>query len=329
MTRVVVTGANGFVGQPLCATLLAAGHKVRAVVRRDEALRALPEGAEAVVLPQLDESTDWSEALSNADAVVHLVARTHVLEDKAADPLSAYRAVNIDLTEGLVRAAIAAGVKRFVFMSSIKAAGENADAPYTETMTPQPQDAYGVSKLEAEGRLLELTAGTDLAPVILRPPLVYGPGVKANFLRLMKALDRGLPLPLGAVRNARSMVFVGNLTSAVAAALAHPEAAGELFHVADKETLSTRELLLCLGERLGRPARLLPVPAGLLRLGGRALNKQGEMDRLLGSLTVATEKIQTRLGWSAPYSVQEGLEETVRWFRSAPSAPRAGAMSRG
>jgi nucleoside-diphosphate-sugar epimerase len=314
--KVVVTGANGFVGKPLCAALLASGHEVRALIRRDEALRALPEGAEAVVLPRLDESTDWSQALSNADAVVHLVARTHVLEDKAADPLSAYRATNVGLTEALVRAAIAAGVRRFVFMSSIKAAGENADAPYSETMTPQPQDAYGVSKLEAEGRLLELSAGTGLEPVVLRPPLVYGPGVKANFLRLMKALDRGLPLPLGAVRNARSMVYVGNLASAVAAALTHPGAAGEMFHVADRETLSTSELLLCLGALLGRPARLLPVPAGLLRLGGRALNKQGEMDRLLGSLTVSTEKIHRSLGWSAPYPVQEGLEETVDWFRS-------------
>lgn len=316
MPRLLITGANGFVGQPLCSALLATGYDVRGVVRRADAVDSLPTGVEPHLIPTLDENTDWRSALIDVDAIVHLVARTHVLHDTSSDPLSDYRAVNVTATEHLLEAALEAKVKRFVFVSSIKAVGENSEVAYSETTTPKPEDAYGISKLEAERRIFDLSANSALEPVILRPPLIYGPGVKANFLRLLKALAKGVPLPLGAVKNSRSMVFVNNLSSAIIASLRHPHAAGEVFHVADAETLSTRDLLVRLGDLLGRPARLLPVPVPVLQLGGRVLKKQGEIERLVGTLQVSTEKIQTNLDWSAPQSVQEGLQETVNWFRS-------------
>jgi len=319
MPRVLITGANGFVGQHLCSTLLAKGYDVLGVVRREEAAATLPANVEPYLIPALNENTNWRSALADVDAVVHLVARTHVLHDGSSDPLSEYRALNVDVTERLVEAALETNVKRFVFLSSVKAVGGNSELVYDETLAPEPEDAYGISKLEAEQRVFDLSAGTALEPVVLRPPLVYGPGVKANFLRLLKIIARGVPLPLGSVENSRSMVSLDNLSSAIAISLEHPQAAGEVFHIADAETLSTRDLVIRLGDLLDRPVRLLPVPVRVLKLGGKLLNKGDEIERLVGSLQVSTQKIQNNLGWSASKSVQEGLRETVDWFKSTYS----------
>lgn len=314
--RALVTGASGFVGRHLCPELVAAGWTVRAVVRSPEAARQLPQGVEHFAVSGIGPETDWAEGLEGVDVVAHLAGRAHVTREESADPVSAYREVNVGGTRRLAEACSEAGVRRLVFVSSVKAVGEGARVAYTEETACRPEDAYGVTKLEAEAALAEVSAGVEA--VVLRPPLVYGSGVKANFLRLLRLADRGLPLPFGSVRNARSMVFVGNLVGAISLCLEHPDAAGETFFVADRESLSTRGLVVKMGEALKRPARLVPVPVPLLRLVGRATGKSGEVDRLLGSLTVSTEKIRRTLSWSPPFSMDDGLRETVDWYRSRP-----------
>jgi nucleoside-diphosphate-sugar epimerase len=314
--RVLVTGANGFVGRVVCAQLMAAGWAVRAGVRRTEAIAALPVGVEPLIVPPAGGAGDWVPALRGTDAVVHLVARTHVLRDRASDPLAAYRRINVDGTRQLLAASSTTGVRRFVYMSSIKAVGEgNDNLPYTEAAACEPEDAYGISKLEAEG--LVLAAARDgVEPVVLRPPLVYGPGVQGNFLRLLEAVSRGIPLPLGSVNNARSMISVANLASVVQFGLEKPGATGEVFHVTDDTTLSTPQLISRLADLMHRPVRLLPVPVSLLRVGGRLLGRAGEVNRLVSSLTVSSAKARHVLGWVAPQSVEEGLRDTVTWFRA-------------
>lgn len=316
MTQILVTGANGFVGRHLCVRLLQEGHAVWAVVRRREALSELPPGVEAVVIGNMTEEESWQAPLAEVEVVVHLIARTHVLDDRAADPLLAYRQLNVDLTRTLVQASLDAGVERVVFLSSIKAVGEGSKEAYTETTPPAPEDAYGVSKLEAERLLFSLTQGSALVPVVLRPPLVYGPGVKGNVPRLLQAVSRGLPLPLGSVRNARSLVSVGNLVDAIALCAVHPAASRETFHVADDEAVSTRELVQLMGEGLGRAPRLIPFPAGGLALGGRLLGRREEVMRLVGNLTVSNHKLKEQLSWAPPQTARQAWRETGAWFRS-------------
>lgn len=316
--RVLVTGASGFVGGHLCPELMAAGWTVRAVVRNPEAARRLPEGVEHFMISGIGSETDWAEGLEGVDAVAHLAGRAHVTHEESADPMGAYREVNVGGTRRLAEACSEAGVCRLVFVSSVKAVGEGAPVAYTEETACRPEDAYGVSKLEAEGALAEVFTRTGLEAVVLRPPLVYGPGVKANFLRLLGLVERGLPLPFGSVKNARSMVYVGNLVGAILLCLEHPAASGGTFFVADGEPPSTRGLVMKMGEALKRPARLVPVPVPLLRLGGRVTGRSAEVDRLVGSLTMSTEKIRRHLGWSPRYSVDDGLRETVNWYKARP-----------
>ena len=235
--NIAVTGATGFVGQALCSHLLAHDHAVVPVVRHASGL------AGEVIVGNIDGATDWQPALSGCDAVVHLAARVHVMDDTAHDPLALYRATNTDGTLNLARQAAAAGVKRFVFISSIKVNGEGRDAPYRETDMPAPEDAYAISKWEAEQGLQQIAADTGLEVVILRPPLVYGPGVKANFLRLLQTVKRGWPLPLGAVRNRRSLLFLGNFVDAIRLCVEHPAAAGQTFLLDDGQAVSTPELI--------------------------------------------------------------------------------------
>lgn len=316
MAQILVTGANGFVGRHLCTRLFQEGHTVRGAVRRRETLGEVPPGAEAVVIERMMEEESWQAPLEGIAVVVHLIARTHVLDDRAADPLLAYRQLNVDLTRTIVQASLSAGVERFVFLSSIKAVGEGSDEAYTETTLPAPEDAYGVSKLEAERLLFSLTDGSTLAPVVLRPPLVYGPGVKGNVPRLLQAVSRGLPLPFGNVRNARSMVSVGNLADAVALCAVYPAARHETFHVADDEAVSTRELVQLMGEGLGKAPRLVPFPPRGLTLGGRLLGRREEVMRLIGNLTVSSRKLKEQLGWTPPQTARQAWLETGAWFRS-------------
>jgi nucleoside-diphosphate-sugar epimerase len=272
------------------------------------------------VLVDVTKDDSWLEALSKVDAVVHLVGRTHVLHDRASDPLGAYRSVNVDGTQRVLKACIEASVPRFIYLSSIKAVGEGAQSPYSEMSPCNPEDAYGITKREAEIAVLEMASKTDLHVSIVRPPLVYGPGVKGNFLRILQLVDRGIPFPLGCTHNGRSMVFVGNLTSAVAALLDQSSMTENIFHVVDDgEPLSTKELVTRLGHLLGRKVHHIPVPISLLRLGGGLLGHAGEVMRLVSSLTVSGERVKEALDWTPPYTVEEGLAETVNWYRTTLS----------
>lgn len=320
MPRVLVTGANGFIGQHLCRDLLGAGWKVKGAVRGPDTVRDLPVGVTRVAIGDLGPETNWTQALEDVDVVVHLAARVHVISERKnqAEALRVYRRVNVEGTRRLVESCVRAGVRRLIFMSSVKAVGEGGhspDRPYTETDACRPVDPYGISKMEAEQIVSAAGKTRGIQVVILRAPLVYGPGVRGNFLRLLRALDGGLPIPVATVRNARSMVFVGNLVDIIRLSMEHPLAAGAIFFVADQEPLSTQELIRRLSHHLGRRPRIVPVPVGLLMFVASCFGKRLEVDRLVGSLVVDTHALRGALGWHPPFGVDHGLAETVRWFR--------------
>lgn len=309
----LVTGATGFVGQRLLAALLARGEPVRAVTR---AAVALPPGVEHATIPGIDVHTEWTVALRGIETIFHLAARTHVLKDGAADPLREYRRINTEGTARLATAAARCGVRRFVFLSSVKVNGEATTArPYTEHDTPRPEDAYGQTKWEAERALRAVTQHSAMEAVILRPPLVYGPGVKANFLKLMDLVARGVPLPLGAVHNRRSLVYVDNLVDALCTAAVHPAAAGQTFMVSDGEDVSTADLVRALACALGVRPRLLSVPPALLTAAGTALGRRALVARLTGSLQVDAGFLRETLTWQPPCTLEQGLAATAAWYR--------------
>jgi len=324
---VAVTGADGFVGRHVCRALRARGCDVRPVARdRDCAARArdlLRDALPPVVVGDIGPATDWSAALGGAAAVVHLAARVHVMDETAADPLEAFREVNVRGTRRLAEAAAACGVRRLVFVSSIKVNGESTTgrAPFSERDAPAPRDPYGVSKWEAEQALAEVAAGGALEAVVVRPPLVHGPGVGGNLLRLMGLIDRGVPLPLAGVRNRRTLIAAGNLADLLALGVVHPAAAGRTFTAGDGEDHSTEELIRTLARGLGRPARLWPAPHGLLRgLAGLA-GKGAALDRLTGSLQVDSATAREVLAWAPPVKAVEGLDEMARWYRETGGRP--------
>lgn len=313
--RVLVTGANGFVGRPLGLRLLELGHDVAGAVRPNA---HLPAGIEPRRVAGLSPTTDWSAALAGCAAVVHLAARVHVMHDTATDPLAEFRAANLAGTLRLAEQAAAAGVRHLVFMSSIKANGEETFGTPFGPADPHPVDPYGLSKLEAEQGLAEICARTGLAVTVLRPPLVYGPGVKGNFRALIRLVDRGVPLPLGCVDNRRSLIGIGNLVDAIRASLDQPPAAGlcRVFTLCDGETVSTAGLVRLLAAALERPARLLPVPVGLMRLAGRLTGKSAAVQRLTASLEVDLAAIKATIGWTPPERLEYGLGLTARWWRN-------------
>lgn len=307
--RVLVTGATGFVGRALCDKLTACGRKVIPAVRR------AADMPNEVVVGDIGPLTEWRVALAGCDAVVHLAARVHVMNDTVQDPLALYRATNTDATLNLARQAAQTGVKRFVFISTIKVNGEGCDTPYRETDAPAPEDAYAISKWEAEQGLHRIAQETGLEVVILRPPLVYGPGVKANFLRLLRTVKRGWPLPFGAIRNRRSLLYLGNFVDAIRVSVEHPAAAGQTFLIDDGQPVSTPELVRAVAHTMGRPARVLAVPVGVLEFAGVLLGRRAAVARLTGSLWVNSGLIRSRLDWVPPYSMAAGLAETVAAMR--------------
>lgn len=267
----------------------------------------------------LSSETDWTVALRSVGQVVHLAARVHVMNDKSSDPMAEFRRVNVEGTGSLARQAAAAGVRRFVYISSIKVNGEFTEVglPFTADDAPAPEDPYGVSKHEAEQALRQIAADTGMEVVIIRPPLVYGPGVKANFESMMRWLSRGVPLPLAAVtQNRRSLVALDNLVDLIMTCLSHPAAANQTFLVSDGEDLSTADLLRRMGTALGYPARFVYVPLSMLKLGARLVNKPGIYQRLCGSLQLDIANTRRLLGWSPPVSVDEGLRRAAEGFRA-------------
>ena len=312
---VLVTGAQGFVGRPLCRELVQQGFAVRAAVRKQRTLHD-SEFVKVIEVGDLSHFADWSVLSKGSDAIIHLVARTHVTDEFGNSALAKYRRTNVDVTRRLAKAAIRAGSSHFIFMSSIKAVGNGANEAYCESTPCAPEDSYGITKLEAEKELINALRGTDCAYTILRPPLVYGPNVRGNFLKLLKFVRRGVPMP--AVSNARSMVHVGNLVDAVICCLRNDAAQNELFHVADEHPISTSELVRTMARGMDCRARLVPLPQTLLRTFGTALGRGEEMKRLVGSLTVSTEKLQNDLGWQAKLSIDEGVLETSRLYAQQP-----------
>lgn len=316
MSRVLVTGASGFIGSALCRELaVARGTQCLGSVRRTPDSE-LP--CAWVKIGELGPSTDWQEALRDVTTVVHTAARVHVMAERAEDPLAAYRAANVEGTVNLAKQAAAAGVERFVYLSSIKVNGESTrpGRPFRASDEPAPADPYGHSKLEAERALREIGTTTGMAVVIVRPPLVYGPGVKANFRALAVWAGRGLPLPLAAVKNKRSFVSVANLVDLLATCVNHPAAADQTFLVSDGEDLSTADLFRRLARVMNRKPRLVPVPESLLWGMARLLRRERAASRLLGSLQVDMTHTRNQLQWSPPISVDEGLRGAVAgWVR--------------
>ncbi len=313
--RVLVTGANGFIGRALSRELLRRGRRVRAAVRREA---ELPDGCASRVVGDIGPDTDWREALEGIDAVAHLAARVHVERESAADPLAAFRRTNVAGTLQLARSAAAAGIERFIFLSSVKVLGEGApDKTFTDSSPPDPRDPYSVSKREAETDLLELAGRTSLGVVIIRPPLVYGPGVGGNFRSLLRLIDRGVPLPIAGIANRRSLLYVGNLVDAVDLCLCHDAAAGQTYLIRDGQDLSSAELVRRLAAALGRRAPLFRVPEAALRLAARCLGRKADAARLLGSLTVDDRRFRRRLEWTPPFTVDEGFADTAAWLRAA------------
>ncbi|HKS14115.1 MAG TPA: SDR family oxidoreductase [Pseudomonas sp.] len=314
--KVLLTGATGFVGRAVL-DVLSRSEGVRVVVALRKAASDLPAGVETYSIYDLTDDQSSRLSAHAPDVVVHCASRVHVMNDTAADPLAEFRRVNVDGTIALARAARAAGAKRFIFISSIKVNGEGtlAGAPYRADDTPKPTDPYGVSKLEAEEGLLALARETGLEVVIIRPVLVYGPGVKANFQSMMRWLQRGIPLPFGAINNRRSLVALDNLVDLVMTCIEHPAAANQVFLVSDGDDMSTTDLLRRMGHALGKPARLIPVPAQLLQAGARFLGKGALSQRLCGSLQVDIEKTRRLLGWKPPVSTDVALRAAARHFQ--------------
>ncbi|MCB1959402.1 MAG: SDR family oxidoreductase [Rhodocyclaceae bacterium] len=308
--KILVTGAHGFVGQALCRHIRASGHELVAVVRQ------VATECDEIALGTLDAQTDWRNALSGVDVVVHLAGRAHAADASGDDVDAIYHAANVEVTRNLAEQAREAGVQRFVFVSTIKVNGESTlpGRPFLADDTPAPEDAYGRSKLEAERCVAGLCAGSPMTYTVIRPPLVYGPGVKANFRSMMKWLCRGLPLPLGAIDNQRSLVGLENLVDLIMTAMRHPMAANQVFLAGDGEDLSTPALLTCLGSALGYKARLLPVPAAWLRGLAGCLGKASVARRLCASLQVDIDKTCSRLDWMPPITTEQGLRQTAAAF---------------
>lgn len=311
---VLVTGANGFIGNALCQVLVEKGYTVIGALRKQSYQKK--QSPTFVVVGDISHQTDWTHALANVDIVIHLAARVHVMKERATKPLDLYREVNAKGTLNLAKQAVKAGVKRFIFASSIKVLGEERDTPYTHKDKAKPADDYALSKWEAEQGLQQIVLNQGMDLVILRFPLVYGQGVKANFLRLMQWVDKGIPLPLKAVNNARSLLYLGNLVDAIHFCCQHPKAGGNIFLISDGEDFSTAELIQHIGHHMQSPARLFSISPKLLNRGLALLGRRAEARRLLGSLIVDNHSICATLNWHPPYSLAEGLANTIADYKN-------------
>jgi|688.fasta_scaffold333159_1 nucleoside-diphosphate-sugar epimerase len=309
MSNFLITGANGFIGKVLIKRLSQDGHLVSALVRKKI---EVPYSNETFLIPSINAKTNWAELLKDRDVVIHLLARVHIMDDKASDPLMEFRKINVDVTIALAKEAARQGIKRFVFLSSVKVNGEStSDHPFSETNLVYPQDAYAISKWEAEEALRQISKETGMEIVIIRSPLVYGPNVKANFLKMMQYVKQGIPLPLGSIQNKRSLIGIDNLVDFITTTISHPKAANQTFLISDDEDISTTNLLRRIGECMEKPARLIPVSPKILSFLFKIIGRQDFGDRLLGSLEIDITKAKKLLAWSPPLTLNEGLRATV------------------
>jgi nucleoside-diphosphate-sugar epimerase len=318
MKRVLVTSANGFVGKQLGVTLSVAGYMTRGSVRnKNDRIQGLNGYSELSVVDDIGPNTAWVEALKDVESVVHLAARVHVLREASCTPLLEFRRVNVLGTERLAKEAARLGIRRLIFVSSVKVNGDaTATEPFRENDQPRPEGCYAVSKWEAECTLRSIAVQTGMEIVIVRPPLVYGPGVRANFLRLMTLIDRGIPLPIPPAKNRRSLIGLENLTLFLTRCVDHPGAANETFLISDGEDVSTRELVMRLAEGLERKARFLPISELCIRLAARLIGKEAAANRILKPLLVDAAKARQTLGWNPPVTLDSGLAATTRWYRN-------------
>ena len=304
--KVMVTGANGLVGRHACEQFVGQGMFVRAAVR---SCSTVPHATETISVGEIDGKTSWQSVLIGIDVVVHLAARVHVMNDHAVDPAAEFRRMNVEATLNLARQAAVAGVRRLIFVSTAKVHGEFT-APgqmFSEHDPPSPKDAYAISKWEAEQGLHSISKSTGLELVIVRPPLVYGPGVRANFLALMNLVRRGWPLPFAAVANVRSLIALGNLVDFIGTCMTHPAAANQVFLVSDGHDLSTAELVSAIARAAGMPVRLFSVPVWLLLLAGGLTGQSKAMERLCKNLQLDIRKARTQLNWRPKLGVAEAL----------------------
>ncbi len=303
MTCVLITGASGFVGRAVCERVLSFGMKVRGSHRSLSSQALVPPGVEKIQIPSVGHDTDWSHALDAVSVVMHFAGRVHITKDNTAG------------TEQLARAAVKAGVKRFIYLSSVGVNGRSTNGhPFAESDAPHPYDAYSISKWEAEQQLWKIAKDSDLEIVIIRPPLVYGPGGPGNFMRLVRLIESGLPLPFASIHGRRSFIYVRNLVNAIVTCATHSDAAGQTFLVSDGEDVSLAELVRRIAREMGRKARLYTFPPRLLRTLGQALGKSMDIDRLTSPLLVDISKIRRTLSWVPPYSMEDGLRTTLSWY---------------
>lgn len=309
-----VTGATGFVGKALLPKLLAKGFLVRALIRKQGSYTS-PK-IDYIKINDLAETKDLTKALLEVDVVIHLAARVHIMSENHESPLDEYRGVNVQPTINLARQAASLGVKRFIFISSAKVNGEltSQNKPFRSDDQPSPRDPYSISKMEAENALIRLSKETDMEIVIIRPPIIYGPGVKANFLRLIKIIDKGIPLPFGSVQNLRSMVFIDNMLDLIIRVIDHPDASGEIFLVSDDEDVSTKRLINHLSHELGRKARLIRFPERLLSLLFKAFRKSDMSNRLTGSFQLDIMRTKEKLGWNPPVNFEQAIKITIKSY---------------
>lgn len=315
MNNILVTGGTGFIGSHLLPALNKQNLQVTLAVR-NHLSNELNFPYKIVKVDEINENTDWTEALKKVDTVIHLAARAHQLNDQAVNPEAEFLRINCEGTKALVKAAIASGVKHFIFISSIGAMATLSKQILTEESPCHPDSPYGRSKLKAEESLIELCKQSQMTWTILRPTLVYGAGNPGNMERLMKLIKTGFPLPLGAIKNRKSFLYVGNLVDAIINCLDHPNAKNQTFIVSDGVALSTTELINRLDKALSKSTLLLPVPPDLLRLATKLLGKADISDRLLGSLQVDSNKIRQTLEWKPPHTVDQGLQATADWFKA-------------
>ncbi|HVN92790.1 MAG TPA: NAD-dependent epimerase/dehydratase family protein [Terracidiphilus sp.] len=329
--RVLVTGANGFVGKSVCRKLIASGLNPVAGVRDlgvwPELQQTVPGLTDVAHLGDLSTNPQLQSALSGVSAIVHLAARVHVMKESASDPVYEFRKTNVSGSKAIALAAVAAGVRRIIFVSTVKVLGEStAGTPFRDDDLPNPEDPYAISKREAEDAIRAVVTENGLEVVIVRPPLVYGPQVQGNFLRLIKLVDRGLPVPWPERANCRSMIGVDNLADFLVRCVDHPNADGQSFLVKDAEDLSTHELMARLAHLLDRPLRLFPFPEGLIRFAATLASQRDAVNRLLDSLVIDSSRAQQLLGWAPPVTVDDGLAATVRWYRESVHPAEASAF---